>query len=173
MIGANMLMNHRCATHFIFAALLFFLCSATALAADVTLSWNANTEPDLAGYKIYYGASSGSYTASITIGTQTTYTITGLASGTYYFVVTAFNSAGLESGYSNEVWTTVSSTTPSGCDINGDATVNVLDLQVLINGILGINGALGRDLNSDGRIDVLDLQILGNVILGLRSCPIL
>lgn len=154
--------------------LLFLFYAAPSLyAVDVTLAWERNAEPDVLGYRIYYGIASRTYSRSIDVGNVTAYTVTGLGTGIYFFAVTAYNAAGLESGYSNEVWTTVSSTTPSGCDINGDATVNVLDLQVLINGILGINGALGRDLNSDGRIDVLDLQILGNVILGLRSCPIL
>lgn len=42
--------------------LLFMLSSVTVCAAmDVTLTWNANQEPDLAGYKIYYGTSSGDY----------------------------------------------------------------------------------------------------------------
>jgi len=154
------------------AAITVLACSASARAADVTLAWDANTEADLAGYKIYYGTAPGVYGAPMTIGLQTTYTLTNLSPGTYYFAVTAFNTSGLESGFSNEVSTTVSGTSsPGGCDVNGDGSVNVLDIQALINAILG-TGA-GRDLNGDGKVDVLDLQILGNVILGIRGCPIL
>jgi len=70
----------------------------------VTLAWDPNTEPDLAGYKIYYGASSGTYTANVDVGNVTTYTVTGLTPGvTYYFVATAHDNFGNESGYSNEV----------------------------------------------------------------------
>ncbi len=153
-------------------AITVLACSASALAADVTLAWDANTEADLAGYKIYYGTAPGVYGTPVTTGLQTTFTLTDLTPGTYYFAVTAYNSAGLESGFSNEVFTIVSATPAgSGCDVNGDGSVNVLDLQTLINAILG-TGA-GRDLNGDGKVDVLDLQILGNVILGIRGCPIL
>ena len=35
------------------------LYSIPVYAMDVTLQWDANTEPDLAGYKIYYDTDSG------------------------------------------------------------------------------------------------------------------
>jgi hypothetical protein len=78
-----------------------------------TLSWNApttNTDgtplTDLAGYKVYYGTKSRTYTNSTVIGKVTTYTI-NLASGTYYFTVTAYDSTGLESTFSNEAAKTI------------------------------------------------------------------
>ena len=81
--------------------------------------------------------------------------------------MTAYDSSGNESGYSNEV----SKTIPT-CDINNDSSTNVLDLQGLINVILGSSSpSPAFDLNSDGSINVLELQILSNVVLGLRSCP--
>ncbi len=78
---------------------------AQSLAAGaVKASWNANTEPDLAGYKIYYGLSSGNYTISINVGNVTQYTVNQLTEGLiYYFVVTAYDTAGNESAYSQEV----------------------------------------------------------------------
>ena len=153
---------------------LILFPGSAAIAADVTLAWDPNSETDLAGYKVYYGTASGVYGAPITLGKTTTHTVTGLAPGTYYFAVTAYNTAGLESGFSNEVFTTIPGTPGgSGCDMNGDASVNIIDLQVLINAILGVQGAAGRDLNGDGTVNILDLQLLSNVILGLRSCPIL
>ena len=70
----------------------------------VTLAWDANTEPDISGYKVYFGIESGNYTDSIDVGNITTATIDSLIEGmTYYFAVTAYNEAGLESDYSNEV----------------------------------------------------------------------
>ena len=82
-------------------------------AASVTLSWDANTEPDLAGYRIYYSKTSGGYTTSNRLNvaeSQTSVTITGLTLYTrYYFVATAYNTDGYESDYSNEV-TTITST---------------------------------------------------------------
>jgi len=62
--------------------------------------------------------------------------------------------------------------TSSRCDINGDGSVNVLDIQLLINTILGVPGSPAScDINSDGITNVLDLQVLINVILGLAGCP--
>ncbi len=67
---------------------------------SATLSWTEPTEntdgtpiTGLAGYHIYYGTSQGSLTSTITVAsaTETSYVITGLAPGTYYFTVVAFN----------------------------------------------------------------------------------
>lgn len=74
-----------------------------------TLSWGANAESDLSGYNVYYGTASGSYLQSrgrgVDVGNTTTYTITGLNRGVrYYFVVTAYDYAGNESVYSDEVF---------------------------------------------------------------------
>jgi fibronectin type 3 domain-containing protein len=78
--------------------------SSVAVAGSLKASWNTNAEPDLAGYKIYYGESSGNYTNSINVGKATQYTVNQLRDDvTYYFVVTAYDTAGNESGYSLEV----------------------------------------------------------------------
>jgi hypothetical protein len=74
--------------------------------SSVTLTWNPNTESDLAGYKVYRATSSGTYGAPIATiqGNTTRYIATGLQFGTtYFFVVTAYDIAGNESAYSNEV----------------------------------------------------------------------
>ncbi len=74
--------------------------------ASLRLNWNANTEPDLAGYKIYRARSSGAYGAAVaTVPANTTsFVATGLErGGTYFFVITAFDSAGNESVRSAEV----------------------------------------------------------------------
>ena len=74
--------------------------------SSVTLTWNANTESDLSGYKIYRATTSGGYGAPIATlqGNIPTFIASGLQLGTtYYFVVTAYDSAGNESSLSNEV----------------------------------------------------------------------
>ena len=77
---------------------------------SATLSWTAPTEntdgsplTDLAGYHIYYGTSAGAWTSTITIlsATETSYVVSSLASGTYYFAIVAFNSEGIDSADSN------------------------------------------------------------------------
>jgi hypothetical protein len=76
----------------------------TVTTGSAGLSWTANTEPDLAGYKIYIGTQSGLYNPPITLGTVAAYTATNLASGkTYYFCISAFDSASNESPCSAEV----------------------------------------------------------------------
>jgi hypothetical protein len=77
----------------------------------VKLAWDANTEPDLAGYKVYWGRTSRQYDNSpvptVAPSANPTFTTPALSNGTWYFAVTAYNTAGLESGYSNEVSTTI------------------------------------------------------------------
>jgi hypothetical protein len=82
-----------------------FLTAAVmdARAADVTLAWDPNAEPDLAGYKIHYGTASGSYSAHIDVGNVTKYKLTGLTAGkTYFFAATAYDAFGYESAYSTQ-----------------------------------------------------------------------
>jgi hypothetical protein len=99
-----------------FATLIYFLNPSYAL--DVTLAWDANSETDLAGYKIYYGTTAGGpYNAagssdgaspilvplsSLSNLVTPEFTVHGLPDGAYYFVATAYNTEGYESGYSNE-----------------------------------------------------------------------
>jgi fibronectin type 3 domain-containing protein len=84
--------------------LLTLVLSQSALAAKITLAWDANTESDVAGYKVYYGTNSKSYEGSIDVGNAATCTLTGLKGGqTYYICVTAYNKSNAESSYSGEV----------------------------------------------------------------------
>jgi len=78
---------------------------------SATLSWTAPTQnedgsplTDLAGFKIYYGTNTGSYSTSIRIDNPgiATYVVENLTPTTYYFVSTAFNASGVESAFSNE-----------------------------------------------------------------------
>ena len=81
--------------------------SANVFAADVALTWAASTAANVGGYKVYYGISSGVYTASVDAGKKTSYQISGLKQGTpYYFAVTAYDlTKTVESGHSTEATT--------------------------------------------------------------------
>jgi chitinase len=89
---------------------------------DITLKWHPNTEPDLAGYNVYYkigtyggepydgqdqiGYEGGLVDSPFDVGNRTEVTLTipsEYTTDVYYFVVTAYNTEGYESGFSNEV----------------------------------------------------------------------
>jgi hypothetical protein len=77
--------------------------------SSVTLTWNAdlptsNPATNTTGYRLHLGLASGNYTQITSLGNTTTVTVSHLISGTtYYFVVTAYNSAGIDSPKSNQV----------------------------------------------------------------------
>lgn len=86
-------------------------------AGNATVSWapptqntNGSTLTNLAGYRILYGKTRGGpYSSNITLTNPSlsTYVVENLTAGTYYFVVTARNSTGVESAYSNEASKTI------------------------------------------------------------------
>ena len=63
---------------------------------------NGSALTDLAGFHIHYGTSSGSLTQEVDVATPSavSYTINGLASGTWYFAVSDYTTNGVESGLS-------------------------------------------------------------------------
>lgn len=69
-----------------------------------TLSWNANSEPDVAGYQLWHGIVSTDYTEARDVGNVRTYVWNDLLPGsTHFFVLTAYDLSGNESLYSLEV----------------------------------------------------------------------
>jgi hypothetical protein len=84
--------------------------SASEPVADetATLDWDAVDHSDLGGYRVYYATAGGYYQANgqgIDVGNTTNHTVTALNADTrYYFKVTAYDSSGNESGFSNEVY---------------------------------------------------------------------
>ena len=103
------------------AAAILISPTSSACAADITLAWTGNAEPDLAGYYIYYknGTSGAPYNGTgvhegnspIRISLEDfsdpsnpKFTLHGLSNTqTTYIVLTAYSTEGNESGYSNEV----------------------------------------------------------------------
>ncbi len=83
--------------------------SSSGSSSDTTkwrLVWDANIEADLAGYNVYSGIISRQYDQKTNVGLSTFYLLTFRDGVTRYFAVTAFDTAGNESGLSNEiVWT--------------------------------------------------------------------
>lgn len=81
-----------------------------------TLNWTPPTTnsdgsvlTNLAGYKIYYGTSATNLASSITVSNAglTSYVVSSLSSGTWYFAIKSVNSLGVESALSNTVSKTI------------------------------------------------------------------
>ncbi len=99
---------------------------------SVTLAWDPNPEPDVSGYLVYFGNASRDYPWHTNVGNVTTATVYGLQEGlTYYFAITATNTAGLESDYSNEVTNSIPS----------DLTNSVPQISPLTDQVIAENGA--------------------------------
>ena len=91
---------------FIFVLFCSLLLTSLASAATVTLEWNPNSEPDLAGYRVFMRESGQGYDYSSPAweGTEATCIIENLLeTNSYHFVVRAFDTEGYVSENSNEV----------------------------------------------------------------------
>lgn len=120
-------------TLFLIIVLALFggIVSTSAMASEVTLAWDANSESNLAGYKLFYktGSPEAPYDGTglfegdspITINladlemvSAPTFKLTGLEEGkTYYLALTAFDTDSLESDYSRAVNHTVNELPPA------------------------------------------------------------
>ena len=90
-------------TALILAATLLLL-PVTLMAASVVVEWAANTEEDLAGYKVYYGTQSGTYPSTLKIGKVTSLQVDNMEAGkTYYIAMGAYDTSDNESAKSAEV----------------------------------------------------------------------
>jgi len=91
------------------SAAAVLILALTAQAPAITVSWDPNTEEDLAGYRIHYGTAPGSYSASVTVGpAKTSHQLARLMpETTYYVAMTAYDGSGNESGYSDEAHATI------------------------------------------------------------------
>ena len=94
--------------------MVLFALPSAAFTGSVLLSWDPPIEGNPAGYKVYYQANTSSPPfngtgateggSPIDVANTTTATVNGLdPDSTYFFAITAYNTAGLESVYSNIV----------------------------------------------------------------------
>lgn len=86
-----------------FALILALLRGCVACpAADITIVWDRNPEPNIAGYWVHQGSLPGVYDFATNVGNVTLAKMPA-REGTNYFAVTAQDTDGLESGLSDEV----------------------------------------------------------------------
>jgi hypothetical protein len=86
--------------------LLIILLFSFPVFADktYTITWDANSEPDISHYVVYWGNATRTYTKnSGNIGLVTTYALTLPDTVATFITVTTVDESGLESDYSNEV----------------------------------------------------------------------
>jgi hypothetical protein len=71
---------------------------------SVHLAWDANTEPTVSGYKLYYGKATRTYSVIVDVGKVTDYVLTGVSeTSPIFFAVTAYDISRNESAYSVEL----------------------------------------------------------------------
>jgi VCBS repeat-containing protein len=110
-----------------------------------TLEWDRNPETNVIGYRVYVGRVSRSYDSVLDIGNQTSAEVP-TSPGRTYFAVTAYDSDGLESDYSEEVFYTLlgDNTAPSAL---GDNYVAAKNTALNVSFTLGV---LANDWDAEG-----------------------
>jgi len=110
-------------------AICILFCIALVLSVglasgeSIKLVWDPNSEADLAGYKVYSSNTNGGpYTLIQDVGkvTELVLDVTAKPDGPIYYVATAYDLSGNESGYSNQATYVVDHTAPQppgGCRI--------------------------------------------------------
>ena len=132
-----------------FLASLLFLAffSCLSWAAGVTLQWTPSVETDVSSYRVYRSETTGSGYLRIDGGGLATagYIDSTVSPGhTYYYVVTAVNSSGLESGFSSQVQAVVPALV-----VNQPPTANAGPDQTVTEGVPVTVTGTGSDPDGD------------------------
>jgi hypothetical protein len=129
-------------------------------AAALLVTWIANTDSDLAGYKVYYGTQSGTYGTIADVQKATSYQISNVQNGsTYYVTVASYDNSGNESSHSTEISAyspvavpATDSTAPTGSVvINSGATTTATSAVTLTLSSSDAGGSVtGMKISNDG-----------------------
>ena len=127
------------------------------MAATVLVSWNANVEEDLAGYRVHYGTQTGEYETTVDVGNTTSYQGIEPDNGTtYYVAVTAYDTSGNESDFSREVSIYIpipDVTPPEGTIVinNGSVLTSTRVVTLALSAVDGGGPVVGMRLSNDGQ----------------------
>ena len=127
------------------------LVASSPSTTQINLSWDAVSDGWLAGYNVYRCGGAGC-TPTVQIGTTnattTTYSDTGLSSGTYVYAVSAYSGFG-ESAKSTSVETNTQT-----------KTYSLADFTALVAQWLQTGSGLSADVNTDNVVNTRDLGIM-------------
>lgn len=119
-----------------FVVALFFF-NTECFSAQIKITWSPNIEKNVVGYKVYYGDSSRNYNNSVDVGNRTSYTIANLVEGNTYFIgITAYDSNGKESDYSDELSSEASTPSNSSPLLPLEGTQKTLDTKRTTSGFV-------------------------------------
>ncbi len=135
LVGQKRKSLHRLVLSGCLGVLVLLFLAAPALSADVTLAWDANSEPDLEGYGVYfrkgtpgppYDLAGNLALADLINDDAPLFVVSGLEKGfKYSFAVTAYDTAGSESTFSSAVCADVGDTiTPCAAAPPGGGSVS-------------------------------------------------
>lgn len=145
----------------VLASILSLGLSAPVMASSVSLQWDASTDADVTGYKVYHSAGSSALagTTPLNVANLTSASLDGLDPNlSYSFAVTAYNAAGAESSFSNivtlpeQVLPTVAIASPANSAsvsgivsiaVNAADNVGVTKVEFYVNGALKATEASG------------------------------
>lgn len=106
----------------------------TFASQSVQLNWSPSASPDVVGYNIYYGGTTGDYTNEVSVGNTTNVIVSGLIDNTtYFFAAKTINSDGLESAYSVQTTYIV----PTAAAVFGSPIFSSNAVSVSVKGIPG------------------------------------
>jgi hypothetical protein len=161
--------------------------SYTPVGAAIYLTWAANSETDLAGYKVYFGNEFNQFTRSVDVKDVNNYNLMNLTSDIpYYIAVTAYDTAGNESPLSEDLIVKVllnpsAIPIPDG-DVDGDGTLSIIDVMKVLRFSYGLDTPTADQLTRadvsplvngvpqpDGVIRLEDAMLLLRKLVGLIS----
>lgn len=146
------------------AGSLAFSSFSTFAASSVTVAWSPNANPEIAGYRVYYGGASRVYTNQVDAGRANSAVINGLTAGaTYYLAATAYDVAGLESDYSAEAVFTNRAVLPPTIVLSAPANGTVFTAPATLH--------LAADVAANGHSIVKVQFYNGSVLLGEDATP--
>src|SRR5687768_7577422 len=104
--------------------LLWLFGGAMASAQTVPLAWDPVADPSVAGYVVYVGTQSGTYSETHDAGNRTSFSyVLGRTGPTYYFAVAAYSSSGAIGPRSAELrWTGAGPLAPSAATATDPAS---------------------------------------------------